>query len=125
MTKQELEYALKCANYDKEVYKLREEITTMVNRCTSLDTLKKLKEDMQDTYNEYLDRWKHVAAMGNIQDMVKKLSDEYKVDILKYIHICAYDIAVEHCCVDYDKLFYLDIMEKTDKRYSPKKEGVA
>lgn len=125
MTKQELEYELDCANYDKEVYRLREEITTMVNRCNSLDTLKQLKADMQDTYNEYLDRWKNVAAMGNISDMVKKMSDEYRGDILKYIHICAYDIAVEQGCVDYDKLFYLDIMEKTDKRYAPKKGDVA
>lgn len=125
MTKHDLEYELDCAKYETEVYRLREEITTMVSRCRSLDTLKQLKADMQDTYNEYLDRWKDVAAMSNISDMVKKMADEYRGDILKYIHICAYDIAVEQGCVDYDKLFYLDIMEKTDKRYAPKKEGVA
>lgn len=116
MTKQDLQYELDCAKYETEVYRLREEITTMVSRCRSLDTLKQLKADMQDTYNEYLDRWKNVAAMGNISDMVRNFSDNYRADILQYLHIITYDIAVREGCVDADKLFKLDIMEKTDKK---------
>lgn len=116
MTKQDLQYELDCAKYETEVYRLREEITTMVSRCRSLDTLKQLKADMQNTYNEYLDRWQDVAAMGNISDMVRDFSDNYRADILQYLHIITYDIAVREGCVDTDKLFKLDIMEKTDKK---------
>ena len=95
MTKAELEEKADRMEYQLDLEKTRKEIIDMVNGCSSLITLKEMKENVKELYHRHTTDWVNVALRDNLCDLAKQLSDNYEYEILRNINVMIYAMVLK------------------------------